>query len=71
MGQTLKNDLDVTDSFLYKSTYSEYMLIPGQFMHQMASILESWNKLTGLYLAKMLTEKLSDKKINEDKKLTN
>ncbi|CAB4433125.1 unnamed protein product [Rhizophagus irregularis] len=41
---------------------SEYMLIPGQFMHQM----ESWNKLTGLYLAKMLTEKLSGKKINED-----
>jgi hypothetical protein len=62
----LKNDLDVTDSFLYESTYSEYMLIPGQFMHQM----ESWNKLTGLYLAKILTEKLSDKKINEDKKLT-
>ncbi|RGB23485.1 hypothetical protein C1646_677080 [Rhizophagus diaphanus] len=72
LDKALKNDLDVIDSFLYESTFSEYMLIPGQFMRPDGVYIGKLDQTywTLLISAKILTENLSGKKIDEDKQST-
>lgn len=72
--KTLKDDVDVIKSFLSTSTFSEYMLVPGQFMRPdgiYIGMLSSHIYWTLLISAKMFTNELSDVEIGHDKNSTN